>query len=87
MFGSLVTSRRRPPSPSSLRALRSTCSIVESRNVVSVRSTTVSLAPSATLVLCGTVRMDDLKLLAYLGESHNEIELLAKKVPQLLGEG
>jgi MoxR-like ATPase len=35
----------------------------------------------------GTVRMDDLKLLAYLGESHNEIELLAKKVPQLLGEG
>jgi MoxR-like ATPase len=35
----------------------------------------------------GTVRRDDLKLLAYLGETHQEIELLRKKVPQLLGEG
>src|SRR5262245_54807758 len=41
----------------------------------------------AWLLSGGTVRRDDLKLLAYLGESHNEIELLAKKVPQLLGEG
>ncbi len=35
----------------------------------------------------GTVRRDDLKLLAYLGETHQEIELLRKKVPQLLGDG
>lgn len=35
----------------------------------------------AWLLSGGTVRRDDLKLLAYLGESHNEIELLAKKVP------
>jgi MoxR-like ATPase len=40
----------------------------------------------AWLLSGGTVRRDDLKLLAYLGESHSEIELLAKKVPQLLGE-
>lgn len=41
----------------------------------------------AWLMAGGTVRRDDLKLLAYLGETHNEIELLRKKVPQLLGEG
>jgi MoxR-like ATPase len=33
----------------------------------------------------GTVTRDDLRLLAYLGESHAEIELLRKKVPMLLG--
>jgi MoxR-like ATPase len=33
----------------------------------------------------GTVTRDDLRLLAYLGESHQEIELLRKKVPTLLG--
>ncbi|HEY7311507.1 MAG TPA: AAA family ATPase [Gemmataceae bacterium] len=33
----------------------------------------------------GTVTHDDLRLLAYLGESHQEIELLRKKVPMLLG--
>ena len=33
----------------------------------------------------GTVSRDDLRLLAYLGESHREIELLRDKVPQLLG--
>ena len=32
----------------------------------------------------GTVRRDDLKLLAYLGETHQEIELLRKKVPGAL---
>ncbi|MFL5342215.1 MAG: AAA family ATPase [Gemmataceae bacterium] len=40
----------------------------------------------AWLLSGGTVRRDDLKLLAYLGETHQEIELLRKKVPQLLGE-
>src|SRR5215212_1282474 len=34
----------------------------------------------------GTVSRDDLRLLAYLGESHQEIELLREKVPTLLGE-
>lgn len=34
----------------------------------------------------GTVRLDDLKLLTYLGETHQQIELLSKKVPALLGE-
>lgn len=34
----------------------------------------------------GTVTRDDLRLLAYLGESHQEIEHLRTKVPQLLGE-
>ncbi len=34
----------------------------------------------------GTVGRDDLRLLAYLGESHQEIELLREKVPQLLGD-
>jgi MoxR-like ATPase len=33
----------------------------------------------------GTVSRDDLRLLAYLGESHQEIEQLREKVPQLLG--
>lgn len=34
----------------------------------------------------GTVRLDDLKLLTYLGETHQQIEVLSKKVPALLGE-
>src|SRR5215472_291084 len=34
----------------------------------------------------GTVSRDDLRLLAYLGETHQEIELLREKVPTLLGE-
>ncbi len=34
----------------------------------------------------GSVSRDDLRLLAYLGETHQEIELLRDKVPQLLGE-
>jgi len=34
----------------------------------------------------GTVRRDDLKLLAYLGETQQEIALLRAKVPQLLGD-
>jgi MoxR-like ATPase len=34
----------------------------------------------------GTVSRDDLRLLAYLGETHQEIELLREKVPNLLGE-
>jgi MoxR-like ATPase len=41
----------------------------------------------AWLLSGGTVRRDDLKLLAFLGETHQEIELLRKKVPQLLGDG
>jgi MoxR-like ATPase len=35
----------------------------------------------------GTVTRDDLRLLAYLGETHQEIAQLRDKVPQLLGEG
>jgi MoxR-like ATPase len=35
----------------------------------------------------GTVSRDDLRLLAYLGETHSEIEHLREKVPMLLGEG
>jgi MoxR-like ATPase len=35
----------------------------------------------------GTVSRDDLRLLAYLGETHQEIELLREKVPALLGDG
>jgi MoxR-like ATPase len=35
----------------------------------------------------GVVARDDLRLLAYLGESHDEIEHLRAKVPLLLGEG
>jgi MoxR-like ATPase len=34
----------------------------------------------------GAVTRDDLRLLAYLGETHQEIELLREKVPALLGE-
>lgn len=34
----------------------------------------------------GSVTRDDLRLLAYLGESHQEIEHLREKVPNLLGE-
>jgi MoxR-like ATPase len=33
----------------------------------------------------GTVSRDDLRLLAFLGETHQEIELLREKVPALLG--
>ena len=35
----------------------------------------------------GVVTRDDLRLLAYLGETHEEIEHLRGKVPLLLGEG
>jgi MoxR-like ATPase len=34
----------------------------------------------------GSVSRDDLRLLAYLGETHQEVALLREKVPQLLGE-
>lgn len=34
----------------------------------------------------GTVSRDDLRLLAYLGETHEEMALLRQKVPALLGE-
>ena len=34
----------------------------------------------------GTVTLDDLRLLTYLGETHQEIDLLREKVPMLLGE-
>jgi MoxR-like ATPase len=40
----------------------------------------------AWLLTGGTVTRDDLKLLAYLGESQQEIALLRDKVPTLLGE-
>jgi MoxR-like ATPase len=40
----------------------------------------------AWLFTGGTVSKDDLHLLAYLGETHREIELLRDKVPTLLGE-
>ena len=33
----------------------------------------------------GTVSLDDLRLLSYLGETHQEMQLLAEKVPRLLG--
>jgi MoxR-like ATPase len=39
----------------------------------------------AWLLTGGTVTLDDLRLLAYLGETHQEIELLREKVPQILG--
>jgi len=38
------------------------------------------------LLTGGTVSRDDLRLLAYLGETHQEIELLRDKVPTLLGD-
>ncbi len=41
----------------------------------------------AWLLSGGTVSRDDLRLLAYLGETLQEIEHLREKVPQLLGEG
>jgi MoxR-like ATPase len=41
----------------------------------------------AWLFAGGTVTRDDLRLLAYLGETHQEIELLRDKVPALLGDG
>src|SRR5262245_15158611 len=41
----------------------------------------------AWLFTGGTVSRDDLRLLAYLGETHKEIELLRDKVPMLLGDG
>jgi MoxR-like ATPase len=40
----------------------------------------------AWLLSGGTVSRDDLRLLAYLGETHQEIELLREKVPALLGD-
>jgi MoxR-like ATPase len=40
----------------------------------------------AWLLSGGTVSRGDLRLLAYLGESLQEIDLLRKKVPELLGE-
>jgi MoxR-like ATPase len=40
----------------------------------------------AWLFTGGTVSRDDLRLLAYLGETQQEIELLREKVPTLLGE-
>jgi MoxR-like ATPase len=40
----------------------------------------------AWLFTGGTVSRDDLRLLAYLGETHQEIALLREKVPLLLGE-
>ena len=50
---------------------------------------TLSLTNPSTsyrwLLSGGTVSKDDLKLLAYLGESHQEIDHLRVKVPQLLG--
>ena len=33
----------------------------------------------------GTVTLDDLRLLSYLGETHQEMDLLAEKIPNLLG--
>ncbi len=41
----------------------------------------------AWLLAGGVVSRDDLRLLAYLGETHQEMALLRDKVPNLLGEG
>jgi MoxR-like ATPase len=41
----------------------------------------------AWLFTGGAVTRDDLRLLAYLGETHQEIKLLREKVPTLLGDG
>jgi MoxR-like ATPase len=41
----------------------------------------------AWLFTGGAVTLDDLRLLAYLGETHQEIEVLREKVPRLLGDG
>ena len=40
----------------------------------------------AWLFAGGTVSRDDLRLLAYLGETHQEMTLLREKVPALLGD-
>jgi MoxR-like ATPase len=40
----------------------------------------------AWLLTGGTVSRDDLRLLAYLGETHQEIESLRDKIPELLGD-
>ena len=40
----------------------------------------------AWLLSGGTVSRDDLRLLAYLGETHQEIDHLREKVPNLLGD-
>src|SRR5262245_54538245 len=40
----------------------------------------------AWLLAGGTVRRDDLRLLTYVGETHQEMALLREKVPALLGE-
>jgi MoxR-like ATPase len=40
----------------------------------------------AWLFTGGTVNRDDLRLLAYLGETHQEMDLLREKVPALLGD-
>jgi MoxR-like ATPase len=40
----------------------------------------------AWLFTGGTVNRDDLRLLAYLGETHPEMDLLREKVPALLGD-
>jgi MoxR-like ATPase len=40
----------------------------------------------AWLLTGGTVSRDDLRLLTYLGETHQEMELLRDKVPALLGD-
>jgi MoxR-like ATPase len=40
----------------------------------------------AWLFTGGTVSRDDLRLLAFLGETHQEMELLREKVPALLGD-
>ncbi len=39
----------------------------------------------AWLLSGGTVSHDDLRLLTYLGETHQEMQLLAEKVPRLIG--
>ena len=38
------------------------------------------------LLTGGTVTRDDLRLLMYLGESHEEMAMLREKVPMLLGD-
>ena len=50
------------------------------------RVTTDVFRVRAWLLSGGTVSRDDLRLLAYLGETHQEIELLREKVPALLGD-
>src|SRR5262249_26340097 len=40
----------------------------------------------AWLLTGGTVNRDDLRLLAYLGETNQEMDLLREKVPVLLGQ-